>query len=243
MIIGIAGRIGSGKDTVGEIIQQLTSPVIENYVTITKGEMTPDKGASSWQIKKFAAKLKQIASLMLGVPAEKFEDQEFKKTFLGSEWDIKEYHSEDSHEDYTWIHQMTVREFLQKLGTEGVRDGVHKNAWVNALFADYKLQPHAGMTRDLIYPDWIITDMRFINEMKAVKDRGGITIRVIRKLPDVDYTTMEAVHPSETQLDNEEFDHIIYNNGTIDELADAVKQILISHEIITNESARLKRSA
>ena len=34
---------------------------------------------SKWEIKKFAGKLKQIASLLTGIPIEKFEDQEFKK--------------------------------------------------------------------------------------------------------------------------------------------------------------------
>lgn len=30
------------------------------------------------------------------------------------------------------------------------------------------------------YPNWIITDMRFPNELKAIRQRGGITIRVNR---------------------------------------------------------------
>lgn len=84
-LIGINGIIGSGKDTVGKIIQ---------YLDLMKftGE-TPDAQEfkywyidrnhnienSKWQIKKFAGKLKQIASLMTGIPVEKFEDQEFKK--------------------------------------------------------------------------------------------------------------------------------------------------------------------
>ena len=58
--------------------------------------------------------------MMTGIPVEKFEDQEFKKTYLGSEWN-----------------NMQVRVFLQKLGTEAMRDGVHTNAWINALFADF----------------------------------------------------------------------------------------------------------
>lgn len=62
-IIAISGKIGSGKSTVGEIIQGL-------MITNNNEE---------WELKLFAGKLKQIASLLTGIPVEKFEDQEFKK--------------------------------------------------------------------------------------------------------------------------------------------------------------------
>ena len=32
-----------------------------------------------------------------------------------------------------------------------------------------------------MYPNWIITDVRFPNEADAIKGRGGIIIRVNRK--------------------------------------------------------------
>lgn len=211
MIIGISGRIGSGKDTVGLMIQRLTLKKIDTYNEDEFGRAIYGTTVkTSWEIKKYAAKLKQTASLLLGIPAHKFEDQDFKKTKLGAEWG-----------------HMTVREFLQKLGTEGVRNGVHTNAWVNALFADYKDEYEMstyGHTPK--YPNWIITDMRFPNEMDGVKERGGVCIRIVRKLPDQDYTTLEALHPSETALDNEEFDYTIYNNGSLDELWDRVSEIL-----------------
>ena len=62
MIISISGKIGSGKDTVAEIIKQ----------------MSFDK---PWEIKKWAGKLKEVATILTGIPVEKFEDQEFKQTF------------------------------------------------------------------------------------------------------------------------------------------------------------------
>jgi hypothetical protein len=67
--------------------------------------------------------------------------------------------------------------------------------------------------------NWIIPDVRFLNEAEAIKERGGIIIRVDRGSP-------ANSHKSETILDNYRFDFIISNNGTIDELSDVVKSIL-----------------
>lgn len=296
MIIGINGYIGSGKDTVGKIIQYLDSEkrfqigvkkleqegmtILASYKKSTSFEewaapkiyegydiggyaLYQDNGYSeSWQIKKFAGKLKQIASLMTGIPVEKFEDQDFKKTYLGEEWSYSVALDRDTvlQEHKYWEEkQMTVREFLQKLGTDAVRDNLHTNAWVNALFADYKpknlsknwnnadeklwIQQRYGVYKhdapDGIfhyqeYPKWLITDTRFPNEAQAIKDRGGITVRVNRNVPIYDNNgnikSFErqylGVHPSETSLDDWNFDYVIDNNGSIEELIEKVKTML-----------------
>lgn len=227
MIIGINGKIGSGKDTVGRIIQYLTDDTVSKTVYSNFEEFDKldvgNQGYHPWQIKKFAGKLKQTASLLTGIPVEKFEDQEFKKLDMDPEW------------------KMTYREFLQKLGTEAMRDRLHENVWVNALFADYKalykkekqITPVDTSFDESTYPKWIITDMRFPNEMEAVKERKGITIRVVR-----DYALRggpedpKNLHPSETALDDAEFDYEIINDGTIEELVEKVITILTLEKII-----------
>ena len=78
MIIGINGKIGSGKDTVGKIIQYLTANEEVKQVTTLEEWLDSDdlNGRDfNWKIKKFAGKLKQIASLLTGIDVEKFEDQ------------------------------------------------------------------------------------------------------------------------------------------------------------------------
>lgn len=136
MIIAINGRIGHGKDTVGRIIQYLTMPGKKfEYIGVqTYDDYTLEKN-SPFKIKKFAAKLKTIASLLTGIPVEKFEDQEFKKTYLSEEWNTDFTEVEDK-----YAGRMTVRELLQKLGTEAMRNGLHENVWCNALFSDYSVQ-------------------------------------------------------------------------------------------------------
>lgn len=214
MIIGINGKIGVGKDTVGEIIQKLCAT----------------NNGPKFEIKKFAGKLKQIASILTGIPVEKFEDQEFKKTNLSGEWSTVNSLSTR----HKIRKDMTVRELLQKLGTEAMRDGLHTNVWVNALFSDYvpvvKEWDEFGNDTLVEYPSWCITDMRFPNEMEAVKERGGITIRVNRDNGTRAIDTNP--HPSETGLDNVEFDYVIENDGTIEDLIEKVRTILITEKII-----------
>lgn len=388
MLIAINGKIGSGKDTVGKIIQHLTSEWADEEFQDT--DMLNVR--SNWKIKKFAGKLKQIASLLTGIDVEKFEDQEFKKTLLGTEWSVVDKNPLNSIEpfkDIDFARLISVREFLQKLGTEAMRDGLHTNVWVNALFADYvpisdisksntytddRLQHgykgtkiwrtyhnikqrctntkhpryndyggrsitmckewlndinsfinwaiengynesltidridndkgyspdncrcvsysvqsintslrkdntsgYRGVTKDrhnwraqiqikgkqkflgyfdtaeeasevyenafmereglyldeeksnLIYPSWCITDMRFPNELKAVEDRDGITIRIERG---GSTNQLGNLHPSEIALDDATFDYIIDNNSDIQSLIKQVKYILINENIL-----------
>lgn len=230
MIIGISGNIGSGKDTVGTIIQYLSTQKEKISYTGSFNSYIMDIGmgsdiSSRWHIKKFAGKLKQIATMLTGIPTEYFENQEFKESNLSKEWNNHGM-------------PMTVREFLQKLGTESIRNELHPNAWVNALFSDYKPianWPEYGVTDDgdripvgynSIFPDWIITDTRFPNEARAIKDVGGIVIRINRIKKDINNQQTARLHPSETSLDGWSFDYIIDNDGTINDLIDKVKLMM-----------------
>jgi hypothetical protein len=172
MIIGLSGRIGSGKDTAAEIIKDLTG---------------------DYELKRFSGKLKVIAQLLTGIDSEELNRQEVKQRHLGAEWN------------------MTVRELLQKLGTDAVRNGLHEDAWVLALFSDY--------TRS---QNWVITDCRFPNEYKAIKDHGGIVVRLERG------ERQQDVHPSESALDAFEFDYWIDNNGSKEDLRKKIEFLILS---------------
>ena len=317
MIIAVAGKAGSGKDTVGNIIQYLTS----NYYITGKtfqefNEINTRRNDYplylNWQVKKFAGKLKQIVSTLTGISVEDLEKQEIKDRTLGKVWTkyiltytdkyqrnvpyvetflteqaCLDYLDEQNCVYYSNIEekQYTVRQLLQEIGTEAMRNEIHPDIWVNALFNEY-IPKETGRKGSLFYPHWIITDLRFPNELQAVKDREGITIRVNRKIkktsnewqklyPDIvvldpdgwnrdkrfdfewnkelitleeyklrvmrstckfkvnfkDYFK-EKYHTSETALDNAKFDYEIDNTGTIGELIEKVKQILIKEKIL-----------
>ena len=214
-LIGISGKIGSGKDTVFEIIQKLCLT----------------NNGPSWENKKFADKLKQIASILTGISVDNFEDQEFKKVILGPEWG-KETKSNSLNTTEPFVEMMSVRELLQKLGTEVMRNSLHQNVWVNALFADYKCVPADRAPNGWDCDNWIITDMRFPNEYKAIKDKGGITIRVNRPGHGKSMTDLASAHPSETALDGFEFDYTINNDGDLEKLISLVRDILEKENII-----------
>lgn len=227
MIIALSGYAGAGKDLVGKMLQYYSSPCsapkMSNYKHRTFDQFIERGGGSQlrdfdhhyytdWEIKKFAGKLKEVASMLTGIPVQMFEDQEFKKRALGRDWCYPTQWQGREH----WV-EMTVREFMQKLGTDGLRENLHPNVWVNALFADYIPVHTDHVPGGFEYPNWIITDCRFENEAQAVKARGGVVVRINR--PGV-----EAVnaHPSETALDNWNFDYTINNDGDINKLLERV---------------------
>lgn len=215
-LIGVSGYAGSGKDTVGRIIQYIMAcninPKDPLAIPIEKIIASPIEydwileDSSGWEIKKFAGKLKDIASHLTGIEIDDLEDQEFKKTNLPVEWWTT------CNEGYV---PMTVREFLQKLGTDALRNGLHENVWVNALMADYTVD------EDGDYPNWIVTDTRFSNEAMAIKKKGGIILRVER--PGI--SAINA-HPSETGLDGWNFDYKIANVGDLLDLKATIISIL-----------------
>lgn len=140
---------------------------------------------------------------------------------------------------------LTPRLLLQYLGTECGRNIIHPNIWINALMSKY-VDKHTLSTwgHETLYPNWIITDTRFPNELKAVTDKDGINIRINRifntpvvNLDGITVTTvrkgsLEKEHESETALDNATFDYTIENDSTLDELIDKIREVLITLKLI-----------
>jgi hypothetical protein len=190
MIIGISGKIGSGKDTLSVVINYLADKSAPD--SFNRWEQPVEE--FTYKNKKYAENLKCMVCFLIGCNRIDLEDREFKEKELGEEWD-----------------GLTPRKILQLLGTEAGREIIHPNIWVNSLFADY--------TTD---SNWIITDVRFPNEAQAIKDRGGIVLRIERPGGE---SHCGGAHASETALDDYDFDIVINNDGTIEELIDKVKQL------------------
>ena len=95
MIIGISGKIESGKDLAGVYLQHILGEMYDNMLDRTGGEI--DMGQiemweddyevfreeqSNWEIKKFGGPLKDVICILLGCSREDLEDRDFKDRFL-----------------------------------------------------------------------------------------------------------------------------------------------------------------
>jgi hypothetical protein len=128
-------------------------------------------------------------------------------------------HTQEGKETVDVRYGITPREILQKVGTDWFRS-VYPNIWVNRLIT--KLQQRTA-------DDFVVTDIRFPNEVDAIKSIGGIIVRIVRT-EGGDIGTF-AAHASETALDNIPFtkiDHIITaGSGELDKLYEGIKQVVL----------------
>ena len=100
-----------------------------------------------------------------------------------------------------------VRRLYQRIGTEAGREVLGENVWVDALF---------HRIRESEQHNWAVTDVRFVNEAKAIRSRGGKVFKVTRPGYDGDN------HASEREVDAIVADVFAPNDGT---LADLEKRI------------------
>ena len=99
-----------------------------------------------------------------------------------------------------------VRRLLQVFGTEVGRELFGERFWIDQAFK-----------RAEEYQRVVFSDVRFPNEAKAILQRSGDMWRVNRH----NHLAVNA-HKSEHAMDNFMFKHVLYNDGTIDELLSEV---------------------
>ena len=275
MIIAVSGKKGSGKDTVAKIFQYFTLPKsartisMEEWVHEFTYHEEIDNLSTFLENRSYAAKLKDVTSIILNVPRWQLELEEFKKKILPKCWNrwvlssdiARSLHTSEAEakgiikflklhpDEYTLSYEaITIRQFLQTVGTDVMRDMIHPNAWINSMFTDYNVIGHTNVTAlddpagKLLttpnYPSWIVTDVRFENELAAIKKGipGKMTdkkfdfrcsIRVER--PEYLAETRDDRHTSETALDGyQNWDHVITNDCDLDQLAFKVHNLIKS---------------
>jgi hypothetical protein len=128
--------------------------------------------------------------------------------------------------------ELTPRLVLQLWGTEVCRRSFHDDIWIASL------ESRLRNSKDSI----VISDCRFPNEIKAIKEAGGQVVWVQRgELPSWHIIAGNAnngdafaaeklkslgIHASETAWVGTDFDYIVDNNGTVDELYDRIAKIV-----------------
>ena len=133
---------------------------------------------------------------------------------------------------------ITPRWVLQYWGTDVCRNHFHNDIWVASV--EHRLLNSKE--------DIVLTDCRFSNEVAAIKNAGGIAIRVQRGLNPEWYDSAIAynrgpngnsswalskmkldnmkIHASEYSSVGLKYDHVIENNGTIDSLHEKIKNLI-----------------
>jgi hypothetical protein len=101
------------------------------------------------------------------------------------------------------------RNLIQTVGTDCVRNILGENTWIHASFSTLEDNQ-----------DYVFSDCRFLNEAYAIINAGGKIIRIERES-----VSPALNHVSETDLDGFEFDEVIYNNGTLDDLRDSILKV------------------
>lgn len=118
-------------------------------------------------------------------------------------------------------YEVTPRLILQRMGTEVCRNGLTDNIWILAL--ERRLRPGAN---------YVITDVRFHNEMEFIRSVGGKLVWVKRgEVPSSEH--LAKLHVSETAWYYEMptmLNYMIENDGTIDDLSIKVAEVLTAIE-------------
>lgn len=133
----------------------------------------------------------------------------------------------------------TPRLAMQLMGTEAGREVFHQNLWVDVVERRIKHKQEWEFEDNFVIPD-----VRFPNEIEAIRKWGGVVVRVVRgaepewfdaalqdnKTDNIQTGQMNIYHPSvhysEWAWIGQQFNYQISNNGTLSMLEADVKHML-----------------
>ena len=194
----------------------IASHLVENY---------------SYERYSWAIPLKDMTAQLFGWDRDMLEGTTAQQRLMREQIDLEWTERLNSKEKFGayW----TPRFALQYIGTEVMRNALHPDIWVLA-----------GMQRISGKKNVVIPDTRFTNEIKGIRELGGVIWNVQRgplpewyiKLaelkedpnigPDIIEWFMREnypeVHASEYSWHGTEFDAVFYNDGSIESLKQSV---------------------
>ena len=256
LYIGLNGYAGSGKDTVTKML----SVILNNYdgnkeelylewKTLHKNTRfatfnRKDKLGNTISL-AFADKLKKIASEIFAIPIEHFYNNKTNGWInISGDFSYTERKPLDSEiitaEDYAsgpmsyqnglFNHWMSIREILVYVGTYILQREVNKNVFLN--ITENRIKRHLKENENLRFV--ICTDVRFEHEAEYIRKNNGILINIVRS--DVQQLNNIAEH----DLDDEnDYDIILENDGTYEDLWDKVWNMVHENDIFKNEIIQL----
>lgn len=201
-IIGVCGLIGGGKGTVADIL-------VDNH---------------NFQKISFADPLKDMISNVFNWSRHLLEGD----TKESREWREQR---DDWWADRLSIPNLTPRWVLQYWGTDVCRVNFHEDIWIASL--ENKLSKIINSGSAHLIMNIVIPDTRFPNEIKMIRKLGG-EVWGVRRGEDPDWMINliqygeepHDIHPSEWSWVKENMNHLIKNDGTIEDLQTAVASLL-----------------
>jgi hypothetical protein len=215
MIIGLTGFIGSGKDTVANMLCEL--------------------GATQ---ESFASPVKDVCASVFGwdrdlVEGDTIESRDFRET-----------------PDMFWTRKLGIDNFtprlaLQLIGTDIMRNHFNSDIWISSL--EYRLRKNSN---NII----VVSDARFQNELNLIKSMGGKVLTVVRdELPEwhdiavkankgsvparhTMNTRYKSVHASEWSWVGFDFDQVLDNTGSLEDLE---KQVHSFHSSLVGKELKI----
>jgi hypothetical protein len=140
---------------------------------------------------------------------------------------------EATHEEVFLTKPPEIRKLLQEEGTERGRNVYGESVWVNTAFAWFRLLNETwGINK------FLISDIRFPNEVEAVQNAGGKVFRIHApgRVVKNKLTPEQRLHISETALnDYTKFDDFIYNDFEFAETVSMQLQKLLPEENIVSQ--------
>lgn len=210
-VIGITGLKRSGKDTAASYYKD-----IHGYIQLS-----------------FAAKLKEITNKYLGCVSKDESDREqiqefdvhhrnlimaahslgladISNEFMLRFFDVFEQFAV-SYDESSTRYRTSYRKVLQLVGSEVCRH-FQGDIWVKQV-EDVLRSPENKDGK------FVISDVRFDNEARMIRDTGGIILRVVRE------GTMNDGHSSEKGVDDKYIDYVI-ENTTFENLYRQLEEVL-----------------
>lgn len=149
-----------------------------------------------FQKQSFAGPLKTAAAVLLNRPVAQMNGEDgFDREAILPEWGF------------------STRDFLQKFGTECLRNQIRQDFWVKRM----EVYLHKLVESPKTMP-WkiVITDVRFENEAAMIRDRGGMIIQINRP------GLVKSDHLSDAGVKILAHEVIVDNSGTLEQLHQVV---------------------
>lgn len=176
---------------------------------------------NAFVVRSLGYDLRKLVSILLGIDVfNENIDKEFKTMYFPK-------------------YKKTGRQIYQQLGTGAIRNGFHKKAWTDSLMRRYDTAlRHNNKIK------WAIDDVRYKSDYDAIKERGGLIIKIVRPCNEPKKNIIyyfrrlfrigEENHSSELSMDKLAYDELIVANNEF-ELRRGINELLNKHKYLKYE--------